>query len=45
MVLGAVGVLGTSLFAVDSLPFAAFAILAFIIFPVLFGWKVYSLSR
>jgi len=45
VVFGVVGVVGISLFAVDSLPFAAFGILAYIIYPVLFGWKVYRLSR
>lgn len=45
VVLGVAGVLGISLFAVDSVSFAPFAILAFMVFPLLFGWKVYSLSK
>ena len=45
VVLGVAGVVGISLFAVDSLSFAPFIILVFIIFPLIFGWKVYSLSK
>jgi hypothetical protein len=45
MALGAAGVAGISVFGVDSFSFAPFAILVFIIFPLLIGWKVYSLSR
>jgi hypothetical protein len=45
VVLGAAGVIGISLFAVDSVSFAPFSLLVFIIFPLIFGWKVYSLSK
>src|SRR5881296_20116 len=45
VVLGVSGLLGISLFAVDSVSFAPFAILAFMFFPLLFGWKVYRLSK
>ena len=45
VVIGVAGVLGISFFAVDSSAFAIFGILAFIIYPLLFGWKLYSLSR
>ena len=45
VVLGVAGVVGISLFAVDSVLFSPFAILAYIIFPVVFGLKLYSLSR
>jgi hypothetical protein len=45
VVFGVTQVLGISFFAVDSPSFAPFGILAFIIFPILFGWKLYSLSR
>jgi len=45
VLLGTAGVVGISLLAVDSVSFAPFGILAFIIFPILFGWKVYTLSR
>ncbi len=43
--LGVADLIGISLFAVDSGSFALFGILAFIIFPIVFGWKVYSLSK
>jgi hypothetical protein len=42
---GVVGVLGISFFGVNSASFAPFALLTFLIFPVLFEWKLYSLSR
>ncbi len=45
VVFGVAGDLGISFFGVDSPSFAPFGILAFIIFPLLFGWKLYSLSR
>jgi hypothetical protein len=45
VVIGVAGVLGISFFAVDSSAFAIFGILAFILYPLLFGWKLYSLSR
>lgn len=45
VVIGFIGVIGTSLFAIDSTIFAIFAILAFLVYPILFGWRVYSLSR
>lgn len=44
VVLGVAGIVGISFFAVDSASFSPFGILAFIIFPIVFGWKVYSLS-
>jgi hypothetical protein len=43
--LGVADLIGISLVAVDSASFALFGILAFIIFPIVYGWKVYSLSR
>lgn len=43
--LGMIGVIGISLFAVDSASFSIFAILAFIAYPLLFGWRIYSLSK
>jgi hypothetical protein len=43
--LGVADLIGISMFAVDSSSFALFGILAFIIFPIIFGWKVFSLSR
>ena len=42
---GAAQILGISLFSTNSAAYAPFALLAFLIFPVLFGWKLYSLSR
>ena len=44
-VFGVVGLVGVSLFAVTSALFALPALLTFVIFPLLIGWKVYSLSR
>lgn len=45
VVLGVAVVLGMSIFAVDSLLILPFVLLVFVIFPLLFGWKVYSLSK
>ncbi len=47
VVLGVLGVVGVSLFVVDPLSLTALAVAipGFIVFPLLFGWKVYSLSR
>jgi hypothetical protein len=45
VVFGLIGVIGISFVAVDSASFSIFAILAFIIYPLLFGWKVYSVSK
>jgi hypothetical protein len=41
---GAAQILGISLFSTNSAAYAPFALLAFLIFPVLFGWKLYRLS-
>jgi len=43
--IGAVELIGVALFAVTSAMFAIPAFLTFVIFPLLIGWKVYSLSR
>lgn len=45
VVFGLIGVIGISLFAVDSASFSIFAILAFIVYPLLFGWRIYNLSK
>lgn len=45
VVLGVAGISVISVFAVDSPSSALIAIVAFIIFPLLFGWKLYSMSR
>jgi hypothetical protein len=37
--------LGITFFAIDSAAFSPFRILAFIVFPVVFGWKLMFLSR
>lgn len=42
---GVAVIAGISVFAVDSLLIFPFVILAFIAFPLLFGWKVYRLSK
>jgi Domain of unknown function (DUF4386) len=42
---GVAGLLGVAFFAVTSGTFAIFALLTFVIFPVLIGWRVYSLSK
>ncbi|HLM90715.1 MAG TPA: DUF4386 family protein [Thermoplasmata archaeon] len=43
--IGVVGLVSVALFAVTSATFAIPAFLTFVIFPILIGWKVYSLSR
>ncbi|MDH3364752.1 MAG: DUF4386 domain-containing protein [Thermoplasmata archaeon] len=45
MVLGVAVVAGMSVFGVDSDSVIPFVLVAFIIFPLLFGWKLYSLSK
>jgi len=42
---GAAQILGISLFSTNSAAYAPFALLAFLIFPIMFGWKLYRLSR
>jgi hypothetical protein len=42
---GAAQILGISLFSTNSAAYAPFALLAFLVFPVLFGWKLYRLSK
>jgi hypothetical protein len=42
---GVAQIFGISLFSTNSAAYAPFALLAFLVFPVLFGWKLYSLSR
>jgi hypothetical protein len=41
---GVAGLFGVALFAVTSAMFSIFAILTFVLFPLLIGWKVHSLS-
>jgi hypothetical protein len=45
VVIGVVGIVAIYVVGVSSLSFAAVAILTNVIFPLLFGWKVYRLSR
>jgi len=45
VVIGLIGVIGLAVISIDSGAFAIFAILGFIVYPVILGWKVYSLSR
>lgn len=45
IVLGALGIVGISIFGVYSLSFAPFGFPAYVVFPLLFGWKVYRLSK
>jgi hypothetical protein len=42
---GAAQIIAINLFSTNSAAYAPFALLAFLIFPVLFGWKLYSLSK
>ena len=43
--IGAAQIVGISFLSTNSAAYAPFALLAFLIFPVVFGWKLYSLSR
>jgi hypothetical protein len=45
VVIGVVGVVAIYVVGLDSLSFAPVVFLTNIIFPLLFGWKVYSLSK
>jgi hypothetical protein len=41
---GAAQIVAINLFSTNSAAYAPFALLAFLIFPILFGWKLYALS-
>ncbi len=43
--IGVAQILGITFLSTNSAAYAPFALLAFLIFPVVFGWKLYSLSR
>ena len=43
--IGAAQIVGITFLSTNSAAYAPFALLAFLIFPVVFGWKLYSLSR
>jgi hypothetical protein len=45
VVIGAAQIVAVNIVSTNSAAYAPFALLAFLIFPVLFGWKLYSLSR
>ena len=42
---GAAQLLGIALFSTNSTAYAPFALLAFLVFPFVLGWKLYRLSR
>ncbi len=42
---GTAQILGISFVSTNSVAYAPFALLAFLIFPVLFGWKLHKLSK
>ena len=43
--IGVAQILGISFLSTNSVAYAPFALLGFLVFPVVFGWKLYSLSR
>ena len=45
MAIGVAQILGISFLSTNSAAYAPFALLAFLVFPIVFGWKLYSLSR
>jgi len=45
VVAGAAQLLGIALVSTNSTAYAPFALLAFLVFPIVFGWKLYRLSR
>jgi hypothetical protein len=45
VVIGAAQIVAINIVSTNSAAYAPFALLAFLIFPVLFGWKLYSLSK
>jgi len=45
VVFGAAQIVAINIVSTNSAAYAPFALLAFLIFPVLFGWKLYSLSK
>jgi hypothetical protein len=45
VVIGAAQIVAINVVSTNSAAYAPFALLAFLIFPVLFGWKLYTLSR
>jgi len=45
IVIGAAQIVAINIVSTNSAAYAPFALLAFLIFPVVFGWKLYSMSR
>jgi len=45
VVIGAAQIVAINVVSTNSAAYAPFALLAFLIFPVVFGWKLYSLSK
>jgi hypothetical protein len=43
--IGAAQIVGISSLSTNSASYAPFALLAFLVFPIVFGWKLYRLSR
>jgi hypothetical protein len=45
VVFGVAGLFALASFAVDSAAFSPFALITFAVFPLLFGWKVFQMSK
>jgi len=45
IVIGVAQLMGISFLSTNSASYAPFALLAFLVFPIVFGWKLYKLSR
>jgi len=45
MAIGAAQIVGVSFFSIGSTAYAPFAVLAFLVFPIVFGLKIYRMSR
>ena len=45
VVIGAAQLVGISTLSTNSASYAPFALLAFLVFPIVFGWKLYRISR
>ena len=44
-VVGVAQIVGISFLSTNSASYAPFALLAFLVFPIVFGWKLFRLSR
>jgi hypothetical protein len=45
VVIGAAQIVAINVVSTNSAAYAPFALLAFLVFPVVFGWKLYRLSK